>query len=906
MKMKTISFYSYKGGVGRSLALAYTAKYLAEHNIGVCVLDIDLEAPGVINKFISEFSKEEQESIYSTLGIVDYVNSYNKGIIPDDIEKFFSTVYEKNQYGYIKVMGAGKGIYTDRYWDNLNNIDWKKLFSGELEGLDIFNILKYQIEKQIKPDYILIDSRAGVTKMGIVCTSVLPDTVIMCLANNTENFKGSAMMYHHIKNSKSWKLDNTETDIICAITRFPTDDDISFGKQLREFNDTNRKENKIINEFYNAVAHHSLKENDIFPIHSNREIEREERLILENKLFGGRMTLKDDYNKIIDRLFKEDDEKLLLEERNNLNKNEPRYHFILFDLNEIIENELKKHQGDMLFEDFWDEIKNRLTETPNSYELLYKDALCKRYKNNIAGSVMSLFSVIDNAKDDAELKKNAHYWRGVMFLYDLHNYKESIKDLEIVYATDNFFNSRICYDLALCYYCLSDLNQAIEYTERYMSDKKDDYRAFLLRANINMDRDIKEQKGNIIHDFNEAIKRNDTFADSYNCRGTFYYTLDDHENAHKDFDKGIEIDSDYEREKQNKYLYRNRGNLFFKLGELSNAIKDYNKAIEIDTKYEEAYEKKGDIYASIGKMTNALEEYEKIYKINPNYKLAHERQLKPDEYYKTLEVYLPYDFQYSYYDKNSETICIFNEFETKYHLTEEIFEFIVIKNKPDGEERIILSDQGRTLKMLEKEFELKEFDVTKNFANILKEFRVFKNGLDLSIEIIKLSQKDEKEKALEEAKYRLFRCVSFINKMHIFYNSKVVTPDESKFIIFDDSNSPKPKPIKPIKRYSFPAKYCKLDLEYAFVLVEKNGKYYITDQGNTYEMLDIVFAFTEDVIKNLHAIMEIFKVSQIEKEFLIEINTWDINSETEEEKEIKHRLLECVSFMNTMRIFYRE
>ncbi|MBU0764165.1 MAG: AAA family ATPase, partial [Bacteroidetes bacterium] len=37
--MKTITFYSYKGGVGRTLALANIAKRLAEFGKKVCLID---------------------------------------------------------------------------------------------------------------------------------------------------------------------------------------------------------------------------------------------------------------------------------------------------------------------------------------------------------------------------------------------------------------------------------------------------------------------------------------------------------------------------------------------------------------------------------------------------------------------------------------------------------------------------------------------------------------------------------------------------------------------------------------------------------------------------------------------------------------------------------------------------
>ena len=45
--MFVTTFYSYKGGVGRTMALANVAALLAEIGRRVLVVDFDLEAPGV-------------------------------------------------------------------------------------------------------------------------------------------------------------------------------------------------------------------------------------------------------------------------------------------------------------------------------------------------------------------------------------------------------------------------------------------------------------------------------------------------------------------------------------------------------------------------------------------------------------------------------------------------------------------------------------------------------------------------------------------------------------------------------------------------------------------------------------------------------------------------------------------
>src|SRR5437016_11496171 len=50
MSMETVAFYSYKGGVGRTLLVANTAQFLAMSGRKVVALDLDLEAPGLHQK----------------------------------------------------------------------------------------------------------------------------------------------------------------------------------------------------------------------------------------------------------------------------------------------------------------------------------------------------------------------------------------------------------------------------------------------------------------------------------------------------------------------------------------------------------------------------------------------------------------------------------------------------------------------------------------------------------------------------------------------------------------------------------------------------------------------------------------------------------------------------------------
>src|SRR5207237_5953903 len=70
------TFYSYKGGVGRSMALANVAEWLYQQGFRVVMIDWDLEAPGLESFFFS--SEQELNLVRSQLGVVDLMLDYKQ------------------------------------------------------------------------------------------------------------------------------------------------------------------------------------------------------------------------------------------------------------------------------------------------------------------------------------------------------------------------------------------------------------------------------------------------------------------------------------------------------------------------------------------------------------------------------------------------------------------------------------------------------------------------------------------------------------------------------------------------------------------------------------------------------------------------------------------------------------
>lgn len=227
--MKTITFYSYKGGVGRTLALANVAKYLVRFGQKVVVMDFDLEAPGLHYKFGISRKNQPNNRLNGVVDIVQHFSTY--GDLPNSLEDYVYHV-ETEGTGSLQLIPAGNAPSVN-YWENLASIDWHSLFYSKSisPGIPLFEELRYRIEKTFKPDFLLIDSRTGITEIGGVATTVMPDIVVCLLINNPENLDGVREVLRSIHKAPRPE-GRKPIDIMPVVTRIPKNEDTAIEEQL--------------------------------------------------------------------------------------------------------------------------------------------------------------------------------------------------------------------------------------------------------------------------------------------------------------------------------------------------------------------------------------------------------------------------------------------------------------------------------------------------------------------------------------------------------------------------------------------------------------------------------------------------------------------------------------------------
>lgn len=144
--------------------------------------------------------------------------------------------------------------------------------------------------------------------------------------------------------------------------------------------------------------------------------------------------------------------------------------------------------------------------------------------------------------------------------------------------------------------------------------------AFLGRGRILFAADRQQA----IKDFDEAIRLNPTYFQTYISLGLLYFTSNgDHEKAIQAFSKAVEVanletrDAGMRRKAYLKNAYYNRSMVYFIKRDYAGALADLNSVIELNSGDEHVYLQRGEVYSALKNFESALADYNKAVEINP-------------------------------------------------------------------------------------------------------------------------------------------------------------------------------------------------------------------------------------------------------------------------------------------------
>lgn len=189
-----ITFYSYKGGVGRSMALANVATLLSKWGKKVLMIDWDLEAPGLENffkEYLQDTDWKQQKGVLEWL----YAQQNHEEVKWQDWVVKFKTKDSKTDL-HLLVSGKDNGNYSEM----LRDFDVSQFYEKHDGGQRIEAFRKDLLENY---DYVLIDSRTGVTDFGGICTIQMPDILVMLFAPTEQGLTGTKKIAQRILDSHS-------------------------------------------------------------------------------------------------------------------------------------------------------------------------------------------------------------------------------------------------------------------------------------------------------------------------------------------------------------------------------------------------------------------------------------------------------------------------------------------------------------------------------------------------------------------------------------------------------------------------------------------------------------------------------------------------------------------------------
>jgi tetratricopeptide (TPR) repeat protein len=199
-----VTFYSYKGGTGRTMAMANVAWIIASNGKRVLTVDWDLESPG-LHKFFHPFL--DQSTVSATPGVIEIINDYAAAAVnpgPRSSDWYLECARAERHAvsldwafpdgGKLDFLSAGR--QNRDYSSAVCSLDWDN-FYDRLGGGRFFGALREDMKRNY--DYVLIDSRTGLSDVADICTIELPDVLAVCFTLSDQSIEGAANVARQIR-----------------------------------------------------------------------------------------------------------------------------------------------------------------------------------------------------------------------------------------------------------------------------------------------------------------------------------------------------------------------------------------------------------------------------------------------------------------------------------------------------------------------------------------------------------------------------------------------------------------------------------------------------------------------------------------------------------------------------------
>ncbi len=201
--MKTVLFYSFKGGVGRTQSLLNIAKYLSkEKNKKIAIVDFDIYAPGL--SYLSDKMKQDENKEYFLKYLVDlFKENEKKDILVKQIAENLTLIPAYDMQNIIPyhnlLTDLSQFLYSIKHSSSIETDSLSTVADN------IFNVIKEDISKTAYYDYIFFDARTGITEVSDILFSKDVDFKVIISSYNNQNISGTNEILKILPKSKIQK-----------------------------------------------------------------------------------------------------------------------------------------------------------------------------------------------------------------------------------------------------------------------------------------------------------------------------------------------------------------------------------------------------------------------------------------------------------------------------------------------------------------------------------------------------------------------------------------------------------------------------------------------------------------------------------------------------------------------------
>jgi MinD-like ATPase involved in chromosome partitioning or flagellar assembly len=227
-----VTFYSYKGGVGRTMALVNVAHVLAREGLRVLMVDLDLEAPGMTHYFADRVreqatlaSKDALDLLLDAKRTLSELEAERRKFKKVSLEEY--VIHIPLPEAWLRTEPSGSPYENGRldllpatleptltpepsrdYLERMDELDLPGIFSAEgprhrlgdhlrryftqarfrAPG-DILRTMREEVWAAY--DMVLVDSRTGLNEISGLCIGPLSDSLVVCTGLNQQNVEGT-------------------------------------------------------------------------------------------------------------------------------------------------------------------------------------------------------------------------------------------------------------------------------------------------------------------------------------------------------------------------------------------------------------------------------------------------------------------------------------------------------------------------------------------------------------------------------------------------------------------------------------------------------------------------------------------------------------------------------------------